>query len=111
MPNVIDDTANLTKRILHHAVYSVGTAVLAERFDTEEDVDEFIASSANKSPSSESTDYSTSEPSDDSLIEDLPFESPESSSEDLLPKEYECGVQFDNRIFGGDIANLADFPW
>lgn len=30
---------------------------------------------------------------------------------DLLPSWKECGVQYENRILGGDLLDLDEFPW
>lgn len=29
----------------------------------------------------------------------------------LLPSWKECGVQYENRILGGDLLDLDEFPW
>lgn len=33
------------------------------------------------------------------------------ASADLLPSWTECGVQYENRIVGGDLLDLDEFPW
>lgn len=33
------------------------------------------------------------------------------ADDSLLPHLFECGAQFENRIYGSDITNLGEFPW
>lgn len=33
------------------------------------------------------------------------------ADDSLLPHNFECGAQFENRVFGSDITNLGEFPW
>lgn len=38
---------------------------------------------------------------------------PEITDDSLLPSKFECGdgVQFVNRVFGGDFTSISEFPW
>lgn len=37
----------------------------------------------------------------------------EVADDNLLPNKFECGdgVQFVNRVFGGDFTSISEFPW
>lgn len=49
----------------------------------------------------------------DGLVDRLDVGSAEEDAADdsLLPHDYDCGAQFDNRVVGGDITALGEFPW
>lgn len=46
------------------------------------------------------------------LVERLDLDGTIDTEDDLLPSRYECAdYNLDNRIYGGDFAKLAEFPW
>lgn len=59
---------------------------------------------------SDSSEYSVVNVNITSLIDRF---DPEITDDNLLPSKFECGdgVQFANRVFGGDFTSISEFPW